>query len=100
MRGLFSYASSFNQALGNWDVSSVDNMNYMFYNAISFNQEISNWDVSFVNEMFSMFNNASSFNQDLSTWSVENVFLCENFDDNTPQWTLPIPNFTNCNMDD
>lgn len=100
MRGLFSYASSYNQALGNWDVSSVDNMNYMFYNATSFNQGLSNWDVSFVNEMFSMFNNASSFNQDLSTWSVENVFLCENFDDNTPQWTLPIPNFTNCNMDD
>ena len=72
----------------------------MFYNASSFNQDLSNWDVSFVNEMFSMFNNASSFNQDLSNWSVENVFLCENFDNNTPLWVLPIQNFMNCNMND
>lgn len=100
MRGMFSYASSFNQPLGNWDVSNVDNMNYVFYNAISFNQDISNWDVGFVEEMFSMFNNASSFNQDLSNWNVENVFLCENFDDNTPQWVLPIPNFVDCNIND
>ena len=100
MRGMFSYASSFNQPLGNWDVSNVDNMNYVFYNAISFNQDISNWDVGLVEEMFSMFNNASSFNQDLSNWNVENVFLCENFDDNTPQWILPIPNFVDCNIND
>jgi len=100
MRGMFSYAPSFNQPLGNWDVSNVDNMNYVFYNAISFNQDISNWDVGLVEEMFSMFNNASSFNQDLSNWNVENVFLCENFDDNTPQWILPIPNFVDCNIND
>jgi len=25
------------------------------------------------------------------------VFRCENFSDNTPQWTLPQPNFTRCN---
>ncbi len=100
MRGMFSYASNFNQPLGNWDVSNVDNMNYVFYNAISFNQDISNWDVGLVEEMFSMFNNASSFNQDLSNWNVENVFLCENFDDNTPQWVLPIPNFVDCNIND
>lgn len=100
MRGMFSYASSFNQPIGNWNVSNVDNMNYVFYNAISFNQDISNWDVGFVEEMFSMFNNASSFNQDLSNWNVENVFLCENFDDNTPQWVLPIPNFVDCNIND
>lgn len=100
MRGMFSYASSFNQPIGNWNVSNVDNMNYVFYNAISFNQDISNWDVGLVEEMFSMFNNASSFNQDLSNWNVENVFLCENFDDNTPQWVLPIPNFVDCNIND
>ena len=43
-----------------------------------------------------MFSGATSFNQDLSSWSVFNVFNCDDFDANTPQWTLPKPNFTNC----
>ena len=38
-----------------------------------------------------------NFNQDLSAWNVENVTYCVDFSYNTPQWTLPQPNFTNCN---
>jgi len=26
-----------------------------------------------------------------------NVVNCDDFSTNTPQWTLPKPNFTNCN---
>jgi hypothetical protein len=40
--------------------------------------------------------NGSRFNQDLSTWDVLNVTFCSDFSTNTPQWTLPKPNFTNC----
>jgi len=43
-----------------------------------------------------MFNNNASFNQDLSSWVTGNVTVCGGFSDNTPQWTLPQPNFTNC----
>ena len=68
----------------------------MFNGASFFNQDISNWDTSNVFDMGSMFHSAVSFNQDLSSWSVDNVNNCGSFSFNTPQWTLPQPNFTNC----
>ena len=60
-----------------------------------FNGDISNWDVSNVTNMIGMFYN-SQFNGDISNWDVSNVIDCRSFRTNT-SWTLPIPNFTNCN---
>jgi len=97
MGSMFSQASSFNQDISSWNVSNVTNMNSMFFYASSFNQDISSWDVSNVTIMRNMFYYASSFNQDLRSWSVSNVTQCDNFSLNTTAWTLPKPNFTNCN---
>ena len=116
-------ASSFNQDISSWNVSNVTEMNVMFSDASSFNQDISSWNVSNVTNMRYMFSDASSFNQDIGSWNVSNVTdmsgmfseclviqprpwqrgmysnvtQCGGFSQGTPAWTLPKPNFTNCN---
>ena len=44
-----------------------------------------------------LFNNAIVFNQNLSSWDVDGVTDCTNFSQEATSWTLPQPNFTNCN---
>ena len=73
MHRLFDGATSFNQPLDNWDVSSVTNMSQMFEEASSFNQDITAWDTSSVVDMRNMFNNATVFNQSLSTWDISGL---------------------------
>ena len=71
---MFCYNSKFNGDISNWDVSNVKRMNYMFQHS-SFtgeNGDISNWDVSNVEYMNSMFME-SKFNGDISNWDVSNV---------------------------
>ncbi len=48
---MFRDAESFNQPIGNWDVSKVEDMGRMFYRAFSFNQPISNWHTSMFTNM-------------------------------------------------
>ena len=120
MRGIFSWAQSFNQNISAWDVSNVTDMSLMFIGAeyfnqdisswdvsnvtnmyetfygTSFNQDISSWDVSNVTNMHGMFIDALTFNQDLSYWEVKSVKKCYAFSAESPAWTLPKPNFTNC----
>jgi hypothetical protein len=114
---MFMYGS-FNQPIGDWDVSNISNMSGMFlwgygmpsqqqigpatYQSVPpdnpFNQDISNWDTSSVTNMSQMFQ-GTVMNQDLSNWNVNNVGACIWFAKNTPNWTLPKPNFINCNVD-
>jgi surface protein len=92
---MFSDAEDFNQPIGDWNVSSVTDMNFMFSGS-SFNQDISSWDVSSVTNMIYMFQNANAFNQDISSWSVDGVTSCGNFSEDAPLTEANTPNFTNC----
>jgi surface protein len=74
------YGKSFNQAIGNWDVSNVTDMWAMF-DASSFNQPIGNWDVGKVTNMRGMFLSATFFNQPLGEWNVSNVERMDNLFD-------------------
>jgi len=47
--------------------------------------------------MASMLFGNNVFNQDLSPWVVTQVTNCISFSQGATSWTLPQPNFTNCN---
>lgn len=73
-------------------MSNVTDMSYMFNNAVSFNQNIGNWNVSNVANMSTMFAFALSFNKDLSKWKVadnvtkEGAFWGSPLENNPPTW--------------
>jgi surface protein len=73
MSWLFGGARNFNQPLDKWNVSNVKNMAYMFYDAEAFNQPLNNWDVGNVKNMSDMFMYTENFNQPLNKWNVSNV---------------------------
>lgn len=73
MSEVFRDAETFNQPLNNWDVSNVTSMNEMFSFAAAFNQPIGNWNVSSVVNMSSVFAGAYAFNQAIGAWNVSNV---------------------------
>ena len=78
MTSMFNACSSFNSAL-TFNTSSVNSMNFMFFNAAAFNQNISSWNTGAVTNMSSMFNGASAFNQNIGSWNVANVTNFTNF---------------------
>ena len=71
-------ATSFNQPLGSWDISQVNNISSIFSGATSFNQPLNSWNISNVTSMANMFQNATSFNQDISSWNVSKTSQMDN----------------------
>ena len=63
-------AKSFNQDIGNWDVSKGTDFSGMFRKALKFNSDIGKWDVSNGTDFSYMFYGTPFFNQDIGNWNV------------------------------
>ena len=75
-----------------WNTSEVTDMRGMFIYATYFNEDIGGWDTSIVTDMRDMFDGATSFNQDLSGWDVDNVTNNLGYASNADAWLKPLPN--------
>ena len=93
MANMFNSASSFNQPIGNWNVSNVTNMSGMFNGATSFNQPLNSWNTSNVTNMGSMFGLAAAFNQPLNDWDVSNVHYVQNLFYGASSFNQPLNNW-------
>jgi surface protein len=70
---MFKDATSFDQNISSWNISSVTNVADMFSGATSFNQDICSWGTSNGRYTRSMFRNATSFDQNVYAWDNWNV---------------------------
>ena len=97
---------AFNGDISGWDVSSVNDMSYMFMDS-AFSGDISGWDVSSVNDMAGMFwrdyfistlEYDYAFNGDISEWDVSSVtrmysmFAHSDFNGNLGNWYITLDN--------
>ncbi|HAS40729.1 MAG TPA: hypothetical protein DCS93_09635 [Microscillaceae bacterium] len=73
LAGMFRGCTSFNGAIGNWNIDNVTTIGGMFKDATSFNQSLDNWNTSKVTQMASVFEGASSFNGAIGSWKTGNV---------------------------
>ena len=81
-----------NYELGQWDVSSAENMTGMFSGNYSFDQDISDWDVSRVLHMNEMFHEVSLSNENydalLLSWSNQSVQSSVRFDGGNSKYSV------------
>jgi hypothetical protein len=68
-----------NGDISNWDVSSVENMTFMFEKAL-FNGDVSNWNIKSVKSMHGMFS-FSKITIPPKNWNIENLVELLSYDD-------------------
>ena len=94
MSGLFSLIKREDfSGIGDWNVSNVIDMSFLFIECNTFNEDISNWNVYNVETMRGMFEFCNSFNQNINDWNISNVkdtaFMfksCHNFNQTLDKW--------------
>ena len=74
---MFYGATAFNQPIGSWDTSNVQNISWIFYYSPVFNQPL-NWNLRSLQKMDHAFQSATVFNQNLGAWNTSSVISMSN----------------------
>ncbi|WP_172277243.1 BspA family leucine-rich repeat surface protein [Chryseobacterium sp. LAM-KRS1] len=88
----------FNLNIGSWDMSSAQDISYMFFHRRSFNQNINNWNTSNVTTMAHTFENCYTFNQPLNNWNTSKVTNMAYLFHFIPDFNQPIGNWDTSNV--
>ena len=97
LKKLIKYSlKNVNFNISEWDVSNVENMEYMFYGCKKFDANLSKWNVSNVKDINNMFCLCSDFRgKGLENWDVSNVnimnglfYYCTNFNCDLSGWDV------------
>ena len=99
-RAMFASASIFNQPLNSWNVSNVRNMGGMFANAFAFNQPLNSWNTSSATDMNLMFAATRAFNQDISSWDVSRVVTMNGMFSGAAVFNQPLNAWTTSSLRD
>ena len=75
MYSAFEEALAFNQDIGGWDTSKVEDMFATFGDAAAFDQPIGAWDTSKVTDMGYAFNGATAFDQAINLARGTEIFM-------------------------
>ncbi|MDH7447529.1 BspA family leucine-rich repeat surface protein [Aquimarina sp. 2201CG14-23] len=70
---MFDACTIFNEDITQWTFTNLKDAGYVFKNTMAFNQNISNWNVSTVETFESMFEGTAAFNQPIGTWTIGTV---------------------------
>jgi Mycoplasma protein of unknown function, DUF285. len=77
MSYMFSETLNFQINIGNWDLTNVLDISYMFSNS-NFNQPITYWNASSITNMTSLFENNTTFVQNITYWIVDSTVTLTN----------------------
>ncbi|WP_261512846.1 BspA family leucine-rich repeat surface protein [Chryseobacterium paludis] len=84
---------TFNLPVGSWDMSSAEDISYMFFHRRSFNQNLNSWNTSNVTTMAHTFENCFTFNQPLDNWNTSKVTDMAYLFHFIPEFNQPIGNW-------
>lgn len=96
----FCHEMTGNDAMSNWNTSTITDMSGLFSGCYVFNADISGWNTALVTDMSDMFLNANVFNKPLANWNTANVTNMQGMFFAAEKFNQPVTNWNTQNVTD